>query len=63
MNHLDIDRLIAMLQPQCDKKTLAFVKSVLTANDPASKPPPGRSESQDIDPFEYGDPINDPRHW
>ncbi len=65
MNTLDIDRLIAMLDPECDEETLAFVKSELArAISPHNTLDTDRSRSdqQKVDIFES--PLfNDPRNW
>jgi hypothetical protein len=65
MDTLDIDRLIAMLNPECDEETLTFVKSTLVtalSSRGISDTNQSRSDQQKVDIFES--PLfNDPRNW
>jgi hypothetical protein len=63
MDALDIDRLIAMLNPSCNEETLTFVKSALITALPHIESSLPRSDQQTVDPFDFTGPINDPRYW
>ena len=61
MTEEELDRLIAMLQPGCDEKTLRFVKRQFSRTG-FIRQKNELSDQQSVDPYEW--PLaNDPRYW
>ena len=61
MKASDIERLLAMLNPQCDRETYNFVRDTL-AKASAKKRIPSRSDQQKVDVYDTG-LSNDPVNW
>jgi len=61
MHSEDIERLLAMLNPQCDSKTFAFVRDTLekTFKKKSSAP---RTDQQKVDVYDTN-LANDPLRW
>ena len=61
MKASDIERLLAMLKPQCDRETFNFVRDTL-AKGSSKKRDSGRSDQQKVDVYDTG-LSNDPVNW
>ena len=61
MHSEDIERLLAMLNPQCDSKTFAFVRDTLEKTLNKESPSP-RTDQQNVDVFDSR-LANDPLTW
>ena len=64
MSRLDIEKLIAMLNPTVDEGTVEFVINQIMQKyyDDLQNPSQKRTAQQNVDPYD-GAPANDPRFW